>query len=161
VVGLPYTFKELTTMREGDRRDSLRRELCNRDGERNAYADAIGTRPVSLPRRATSPESRLAWSPVRRDGCGGIAPAAENVWVSHVSSRSASVNSTGSTCAPEAAALSFTCSGRDAPTIADVTFGCLRNPRKRELGQSKLGVGRQLSHRLHRFKSRRCQPVWI
>src|SRR5437773_10326003 len=42
------------------------------------------------------------------------------------SSRSASVNSEGSTCAPEAAALSFTCSGRDAPTIAEVTFGCLR-----------------------------------
>src|SRR5437879_8456837 len=42
------------------------------------------------------------------------------------SSRSASVNSEGSTFAPEAVALSFTCSGRDAPTIAEVTFGCLR-----------------------------------
>src|SRR5260370_27092121 len=42
------------------------------------------------------------------------------------SSRSASVNNDESTCAPEAAALSLTCSGRDAPTIAEVTFGCRR-----------------------------------
>src|SRR5207245_9859223 len=39
----------------GDRRDSLRRELRNRGGERNAYADAIGTRHVSLPGRARRP----------------------------------------------------------------------------------------------------------
>ena len=32
------------------------------------------------------------------------------------------MNSEGSTCAPDAAALSFTCSGRDAPTIAEATF---------------------------------------
>src|SRR5580700_928283 len=59
------------------------------------------------------------------------------------SSRSASVNSEGSTCAPEAGALSFISSGRDAPTIAEVTFRCRRTHARhtlKELWLTGLGV---------------------
>ena len=35
---------------------------------------------------------------------------------------------------PEAEALSCTCSGREAPTIADATFSLAQHPRERELG---------------------------